>query len=256
MLINCPKCGVLFENFSNGYIKKFCSRPCANSRIQTEEMNSSRREKLKKYPIESKKENETTIENKLKRTKQCPACMQQFIVNRSNRKYCSVSCSSSKGGGYREGSGRAKTGYYNGIYCGSTYELVWVIYQIEHNLEFSRFPGMLEHGGVRYYPDFIQNNKIIEIKGYEHQNSVDRKTAVANYHGYVVEVLRKHDLIKEFDYVESKYGKDVKKLYDDYAPKYNYTCSCCGNLFTRDSLINTEKRYCSRSCSGTRVRKN
>ena len=42
-------------------------------------------------------------------------------------------------GGYRPGSGRAKTGYYKGIYCGSTYELAWVIYQIDNNKDFSRF---------------------------------------------------------------------------------------------------------------------
>lgn len=27
-------------------------------------------------------------------------------------------------GGYRKGSGRSKHGYYKGIYCGSTYELL------------------------------------------------------------------------------------------------------------------------------------
>ena len=47
----------------------------------------------------------------------------------------------SKLGGYREGSGRSKSGYYNGIYCGSTYELCWVIYALDTQVKFDRFKG-------------------------------------------------------------------------------------------------------------------
>ena len=152
-------------------------------------------------------------------------------------------------GGYREGSGRAKTGYYKGIYCGSTYELIWVIYQLDHNREFSRFDGYVEYNGKKYFPDFIQHKKIIEIKGYESVESVNKKTEIANKNGYEVVVLRKNDLSKEFDWVFTNYGKDLVSLYDGYKPRYEYKCFCCGILFGKNKKTKFQKVYCSRQCS-------
>ena len=130
-------------------------------------------------------------------------------------------------GGYRQGSGRSKSGYYRGIYCGSTYELCWVIHSLDHNIKFTRFPGKLELNGVVYYPDFLldDGNTIIETKGYEAQESVDKKSKVAELLGYSVKVLRKKDLEYAFKYVQETY-KTTKffTLYDEYKPKYSYTC--------------------------------
>lgn len=158
-------------------------------------------------------------------------------------------------GGYRPGSGRAKTGYYKGIYCGSTYELAWVIYQIDHGKEFSRFEGCVKDGDVAYFPDFLQDGKIIEIKGYESIEKVAIKTAVANKNGYDVIVLRRDDLRQEFDWVFSQYGRDLPSLYDEYSPKYTYTCFGCGVNFGKNRRSKYEKVYCSRSCSLTGNRK-
>ena len=156
-----------------------------------------------------------------------------------------------KCGGYREGSGRAKTGYFKGIYCGSTYELIWVIYQIDHDIPFERFPSLLEWNGIKYIPDFLQDNKIIELKGFESDESVSKKTAVANHHGYEVVVLRKENLQKEFDWVKENYKyKNVFELYDEYKPKYSYSCSCCGIDFKTDSKKITEDKFCGRVCAG------
>ena len=151
-------------------------------------------------------------------------------------------------GGYRPGSGRSYSGYYKRIYCGSTYELCWVIYQIEHKKEFQRFEGCLEYNGKKYFPDFLQDRKIIEIKGYEHNDLVEAKTKVANMCGYEVCVLRKDDLKKEFEYVEKKYTKNFKSLYDNFKPKYMYTCFNCNEEFGRDKKSKFEKIFCSRSC--------
>lgn len=156
-------------------------------------------------------------------------------------------------GGYRQGSGRSKSGYYKGIYCGSTYELCWVIYNLDHSVQFTRFPGKLEYDGVKYYPDFLLSDgkTIIETKGYELQESVDKKTKVAESHGYIVRILRKKDLQKEFDWVKQNYQyKEVFELYDDYKPKYNLVCSECNNMFDRNSKPKTEKVFCSRVCAG------
>lgn len=156
-------------------------------------------------------------------------------------------------GGYREGSGRSKCGYYKGIYCGSTYELCWVIYNIDHGIEFSRFPGKLENSDVTYYPDFLLADKktIVETKGYEAHESVDKKTKVAESLGYKVIVLRKADLQHMFDYVERTYNtKKFYTLYDDYKPKYSHLCSNCRQIFDTDKIIKTEIKFCSRSCAG------
>lgn len=160
---------------------------------------------------------------------------------------------SNKMGGYRQGSGRSKSGYYKGIYCGSTYELCWIIYNVDHNIQFTRFPGKLELNGVTYYPDFLLSDgkTIVETKGYENQDSVDRKTKVAESFGYAVIVLRKKDLQKEFDWVKQNYQyKEMFELYDGYKPKYNLTCSWCSNIFGRNGEPKTEKVFCSRVCAG------
>lgn len=156
-------------------------------------------------------------------------------------------------GGYREGSGRAKTGYYNGIYCGSTYELVWVIYCLDHNIDFKRFPGVLEEAEIKYYPDFIIDNTIIEIKGYENSDSVNKKTKVAELHGYTVTVLRKDDLKEQFNWVKLNYKyNNVHELYDNYRPCYSFTCGHCCLNFTSDDNRKNKKliNFCSRRCAG------
>jgi len=156
-------------------------------------------------------------------------------------------------GGYRVGSGRSKHGYYKGIYCGSTYELCWVIFNLDHNIKFDRFPGKLEHNGVVYYPDFLLSDKktIIETKGYEKQNLVEKKNKVAEHFGYVVKVLRKEDLQHIFEYVKLKYNTNkFYELYDDYKPKYSHICNCCSIKFETDRKIKTETKFCNRVCAG------
>lgn len=156
-------------------------------------------------------------------------------------------------GGYRTGSGRSKSGYYKGIYCGSTYELCWVIYNLDHAIEFTRFPGKLEKDGITYYPDFLLSDgkTIVETKGYEKQESVDKKTKVAESFGYFVKVLRKEDLQYAFEYVAQKYGtKKFFELYDGYKPKYRHLCDFCKIEFETDIKRKTETKFCSRICAG------
>lgn len=156
-------------------------------------------------------------------------------------------------GGYREGSGRSKSGYYKKIYCGSTYELCWVIYNIDHQIKFERFSKKLERDGIVYYPDFLLSDgkTIIETKGYENQEFVDKKTKVAESFGYTVKVLRKEDLKYVFEYVEKIYEtKKFHELYDDYKPKYSYICDCCQITFDTDRKIKTDIKFCNRKCAG------
>jgi hypothetical protein len=235
----CPKCN---EHHSKS--GTFCSRKCANSRVWSDA------DKLKKSIALIGVTPKCTGKS-IKIARKCINCDLEFKCYPSSTKfYCTTKCNPNCGG-YRAGSGRAKTGYYKGIYCGSTYELCWIIYQLDHNLPFERFDGYLEFEGKKYFPDFLQYGKIVELKGYELQEYVDIKNNIATQNGYEVIVLRKNDLTKEFEWVKEHYSLDFKSLYDDYRPKYSYICHHCGNEYHRDFKLKSQTIFCSRVCAGS-----
>jgi hypothetical protein len=187
-------------------------------------------------------------------TAKCLHCSIEFLTKKTQpAKYCSNDCWKQQSGGYRSGSGRSKSGYYKGIYCGSTYELCWVIYNIDHGIKFKRFPGIIQDSYLKYYPDFIldDNETIVEIKGFENNESVNKKTKLAESFGYTVKVYRKEDLKYAFDYVKEKYNTTkYHTLYDEYRPLYDYTCSYCLTAFSRDKKLKTDVVFCTRKCAG------
>ena len=251
---SCPKCGIVFDCISihkdgREYRRKFCSRKCANSHSWSEEKRSKHSEIAKKLP--------TYKPAKLvERT--CP-CGKKFMVRPClKKKYCCHPCSANYRlkypgvGGYREGSGRSKSGYYRGIYCGSTYELCWAIYHLDNNIAFKRFEGVLERDGLKYVPDFLVGDKeIVEIKGYWTEK-VDRKKELAESLGYSVKIMYKDDLTAMFKYVEDQYGtRKFQTLYDDHKPNYFGICRNCGKEFSSERRkTKTEEVFCSRSCCG------
>lgn len=165
----CKNCGKEHDGlFGKGV---FCSRQCSNSR----KWNSDDNLKKSIAAKNSEKKKIADLKSKEKRFKKiCPVCHCCFETLNDSRIYCSRNCYNNDSaceyrsvvlGGYREGSGRSKSGYYKGLYCGSTYELAWLIYQIDHNFPFERFSGVIEDNHIKYIPDFLINNKtIVEIK--------------------------------------------------------------------------------------------
>lgn len=114
-----------------------------------------------------------------------------------------------------------KIGYYKGIKCDSRYELAFVIYCLDHNINIKRcnLTYKYQYNGSThyYYPDFIINNTIIEIKGWVQQP--DRQQAKeASVFDKKLLVLYQKDLNEVFKYVEFKYNKKINKdlelLYD------------------------------------------
>lgn len=159
--------------------------------------------------------------------KSCIHCKCEFMVlpSKIDTKTCSRKCKfewiknsghyKNKGrGGFRENSGTSKRGWYKGIFCGSSWELAWVIYHLENGIDFKRNTVGFEYtfGGKirRYYPDFLVGDTFIEIKNYKTEQ-VEAKT---NQFPNKLSVLYKKDLKTIFEYVEKKYGKDYIKLYD------------------------------------------
>lgn len=120
-------------------------------------------------------------------------------------------------GGYRKGSGRGKKGNYKGYWCDSSWELAFVIYNLEHNIKFERnkrkFVYVYEGKELNYLPDFIIDGKYIEIKGYS------SKQWEAKFNQFpkeeTLEVIDKHTIKPYINYVEQKYGKNYITLYEN-----------------------------------------
>lgn len=116
-------------------------------------------------------------------------------------------------GGYRKGSGRGKQGWYKGFYCDSSWELAFVYYHLENNLKIERcketrkytYNGK-EHN---YYPDFVTDIGIIEIKGF-----VTDKSKEKNRQNPDIKVMYYEDLKPYLEFVKSRFGdKFYEKLY-------------------------------------------
>lgn len=156
----------------------------------------------------------------------CPICQLPFYkTKKSKRICCSHKCygewavktgyMKGKSGGYRVKGGRGKQGWYKGYYCNSSWELAWVVYQLEHGVNFKRNTDgfQYEFAGkkLKFFPDFIlENGDYVEVKGYM-DDKVEAKFA---YFPHKLQVIGKNDIGPFIQYVEKKYGKDYIKLYE------------------------------------------
>lgn len=110
---------------------------------------------------------------------------------------------------------RSKKGYYKGMYCGSSYELAYVIYNLDHDIPFAKCDRYYEYeyGGAKhlYFPDFeLPDGTIIEIKGY-HTELVDIKAAAVT--DRPIKILYKKDLLQHLEYVFATYNVTEQTLY-------------------------------------------
>lgn len=224
---NCEKCGKEYivniskEQFEKGNYKKNCSRSCANGHKVSKETKQ-------KISIGIKKFNDGNIRNTSKNIAQysCKVCGKTFtkkdIRDVSGCLYCSAECKhkylSEHTGGYRRGAGHGKSGWYKGIYCDSTWELAFVIYHLDHDLKIERCKEprkyIFNNKEHLYFPDFITDRGIIEIKGY----STSQWEAKQSQNPDII-VLFKKDMQMYIDYVKEQYGNSFDYLYDGNNPK-------------------------------------
>lgn len=172
---------------------RFCSLHCANKRNLSQESKEKIRNALKGQKIGKASTFEKEEERKRK-----------ISENRNG-----------KMGGYRQGSGRGKQGRYNGYWCDSSWELAFVIYNLEHNINFKRNTRKFEYEFQgekhKYIPDFImEDGTYIEVKGYETEQTLAKYKAFPN----TIQILKWKELKHMIQYVEDKYGKDFIKLYN------------------------------------------
>lgn len=234
----CPRCGKEFEIeieeslFQKGKYRKFCSRSCANARVHSEETKRKTSASVKKYydthpnalPFFT-----THKTNKTHKVYTCKYCGKEFTMkdyrDTTGRKYCSQNCKDtwlrenlySKSGGYRENSGRGKSGWYKGIYCSSTWELAFVVYHLDNGLKIERCNEKRKYiyEGVEhtYYPDFITDEGIIEIKGYNTNQWQAKHDCNPD-----IKVLFEKDMKSYINYVRQKYTPNLTELYDNSKP--------------------------------------
>lgn len=116
-------------------------------------------------------------------------------------------------GGYRQGSGRGKKGWYKGFFCDSSWELAYVIYCLDHGIDIKRntekrtyeYKGKIKN----YIPDFIVEGEIVEIKGFKTEEWLAKLNSNPD-----VKVLYEKDLQPVLDYVIMQYSKKFIELYE------------------------------------------
>lgn len=116
--------------------------------------------------------------------------------------------------------GKGKRGYYKGYYCQSSWELAYVVYQLDHNVNFirntKRFSYTLDGINRSYFPDFylIDEDIYIEIKGYYDNKTKEKEIQFPKTETLIV--LQKQEMTPILEYVINKYGKNFIDLYEKH----------------------------------------
>lgn len=291
----CKYCGKeYYGSWTKSGQSDFCSRECSrgySTKAKRAEINKKISDKLKgkRYVLVENKKYHTDRKYKTKPLKQspriiekinCPICGKPLTDDQivGKRKTCSIECGRklsvqkllasghyTRNGGFRKRSVRSVYGYYKGIYCASTYELVYLIYSLDNNIPIERNTEYFEYviDGVikKYYPDFKINDKYIEIKNY-HREEVDIKAESVLALNKEIEILYYDDLEHMMCYIDEKYGtfhnrksNNYQTLYDDYKPKFTFICEHCGKEVSTDNK-RTKHRFCSKECGAKHGHKN
>ena len=220
----CENCGkTMTEYYGSG---RFCSRKCANSRKYSKQTKQKISDTLKASKKISHKKDEY-----LKNPDTCIICS-NILPYGHKKNYCkkctwkipenklhlSESLKNSElVGALRKGSGIGKKGWYKGIHCDSTYELVYIIYNLDHNISFKRCKRTYKYEYNNeihtYYPDFeLSDGTLIVIKGYNNDQVYAKISSVQDR---PLKILYKDDLEYAFNYVKNNYKYiNLEDLYE------------------------------------------
>lgn len=226
----CEHCGkVMTERYGSG---RFCSKSCSNTRThsivtRTKIGLSSKSSSKVRASIELNKQ--TTRLAYEDSPNYCNVCGEALPFEIRNRKTCGTECLSS----YRKivcnhipnNSPRPqfKYGTYKDIHCDSSWELAFVVYNLDNGIHVTRnnkhFSYIYNDEEHWFYPDFIIDNTYYEIKG---QWTEKEKSKISQFP--MTENLKVIDSCQIGTYIkycEDNYGKDFSKvLYDKDKPSY------------------------------------
>lgn len=120
-------------------------------------------------------------------------------------------------GGFREQCVKNyKHGWYQGIYCDSSWELAYILYCLDNDIKIERNTDYLtyidsDNHVHKFYPDFlIDGSVLVEIKGMQ-----DKFHSLKSEQNPNVRFLYKDDMKPILHYVKSKYGKDFVNLLEN-----------------------------------------
>lgn len=228
----CERCGNQFTLTATEYqfnkkLHFYCSRSCANARQHTQ----NTRQKISKSLCE--------LHGHKAPDKFCVRCGKKLCIQNTsgycrNCIYYSVDFRSKlsaglrrsgKAGGYRVNSSWGHHGWYKGYHCDSSWELAYVIYNLDHGISFARnyekFKYKYQGKWHNYLPDFVVDTNYIEIKG----RWTDKWQAKLDQFPYPdrLVVLTRKDMKPYIDYTISTYGSDFVRLYENSQPNIDYS---------------------------------
>ena len=131
-----------------------------------------------------------------------------------------IRSNSGKGIGY-------KCGWYKDIWCDSSWELAFLIYNLEHGVDIKRNSDAFQYKDLSgifhtYYPDFVIGDTYYEIKGKVTGITQLKIDAVCNS-GHKIILITYSKIRKYLSYAKNKYGKMFYNLYDLDKPSWrNY----------------------------------
>jgi hypothetical protein len=247
----CEKCASNYETSSTWGSRRFCSRSCANSRSRPQELRDrigttltgrkSKPESILKG-LETKK-----LRNQLKPKTHCIVCQEE--LTKSWKKTCSRECWIESKRAYalkQEKHGGGHKGRYKGIPCDSTYELAYLIWNLDHGIDITRACVIYSYsykGKISsYIPDFVVEGQEVEIKGF--MSARAQAKLEQNPQVFVVDKVAIQPFIR---YVKQTYRvKDLRDMYD--SKDHQITCNHCTRLFTPGHKT---QLYCSVSCASS-----
>ena len=234
--IQCPICGkykqikMSLNSYKNGKYAKTCSSKCAhkltNQNTNLEEKNKNISKGMQQfvqncteeqyfYTFRHYRQNGPIIHicnycgkefNQKERGKSgfcCNECMKA-----SRHKKLSASAKRNRFGGLNPDTTHKHyhRGYYNNIWCDSSWELAFVVYCKEHNMSIERnkqsFEYIFNNQTFKFYPDFIVNSKFIEIKGFYTPKNIAKHEQYPN-----IEFIDRKTIKPYIKYVSEKYGE-------------------------------------------------
>ena len=133
------------------------------------------------------------------------------MIKTRHEKLSNIAKQTSLGGYNKNSIKKHHHGDYNGFHYDSSWELAFIVYCLEHNIKIERCNEtryyIINDVKKRYFPDFIVDGKIIEIKGY-----FDKISQIKSIYNPDVLILLKKDLQPYLEYVQIKYGKNFWEI--------------------------------------------
>lgn len=263
------RCNICGEIFDTRKLLRIHNATTGHGTLKRIQFNNNLKGKSYEERFGIDKANE--IKNKV--SKGMKKCYEKYTFSEANKrrieKIKKTAAERHSIGGLRKGSGRGKKGWYKGYYCDSTWELAYVIYNLEHGISFSRntksFDYVFNGERKKYYPDFLlETGEYVEVKGYYTKQFEAKIEQFPKEHTLII--YDKTGIKPYLDYVINKYSKDYYKLYENcnIKPKENKPksirtikkdrkkpirkkverfCIMCGN-----QLYSDQKQFCSRDC--------